>query len=84
MIIGLLVLFRRRFNTQGRVRKFLSANAYAVYIIHPIIVVGVGFGLHTVALYPLLKFGIAAIIAIPACFGFAALIRAVPLARKIL
>jgi len=84
MITSLLVLFRRRFNTHGRVRKFLSANAYAVYIIHPIIVVGVGFGLHTVAVYPLLKFVVGVIIAVPACFGLAGLIQTIPFAKRIL
>lgn len=84
MITSLLVLFRRRFNIQGRARKFLAANAYAVYIIHPIIVVGVGFGLHTVAVYPLFKFGLGVVIAIPACFGLAALVRTIPFAKRIL
>ena len=81
---GLLVLFRKRFNRQGRVWKFLSANAYTVYIIHPPILVGVAYGLHMVALYPLLKFGIAVIIAVPCCFALGTLVRMIPYAKRIL
>jgi glucan biosynthesis protein C len=84
MCTGLLVLFRKRLNRQGRVWNFLSANAYTVYLIHPLILVGVAYGLHTVALYPLLKFGIAVIIAVPCCFALGALVRMIPYAKRIL
>jgi len=81
---GLLILFRKHWNRQGRIWKFLSANAYTVYIIHPPILVGLAYALHTVALYPLLKFGIAVIIAVPCCFALGALVRMIPYAKRIL
>jgi len=34
MCLGLLTLFRDRFNRQGAVARFLSANAFAVYVFH--------------------------------------------------
>jgi surface polysaccharide O-acyltransferase-like enzyme len=84
MCTGLLVLFRKRFNSQGSFGKFLSANAYTVYILHPLVIVGLAYGLHTVTLYPLLKYGIAVMIAIPCCFVLSALVRRIPYAKRIL
>ena len=84
MCTGLLVLFRKRFNRQRSFGKFLSANAYTVYILHPLVIVGLAYGLHTVALYPLLKYGIAVMIAVPCCFVLSALVRMIPYAKKVL
>ena len=83
MCTGLLVLFRKYFNRQGSVWNFLSANAYAAYIFFPVILVSLAYALHTVALYPLLKFGIAVIIAVPCCFALGALVRMIPYAKRI-
>jgi glucan biosynthesis protein C len=83
MCIGLLVFFRMHFNRQGRVWNFLSANAYATYIVHPIILVSLAYSLHFVTLYPLLKYGLAVIIAVPCCFALGALVRMIPYAKRI-
>ena len=80
---GLLVFFRKHVNRQGRVWNFLSANAYAAYIFHPIILVSLAYGLHFVMLYPLLKYGLAVLIAVPCCFVLGALVRMLPYARRI-
>ncbi|NLW49074.1 MAG: acyltransferase, partial [Firmicutes bacterium] len=38
--LGLLVLFREKYNTQGKLSRFLSENAFGVYVFHtPILVV---------------------------------------------
>jgi glucans biosynthesis protein C len=84
MCTGLLVLFRKRFNRQGNLWRFLSANAYTVYILHPLIIVGLAYSLHTVVLYPLLKYAIAVMIAVPGCFVLSTLVRMIPYAKKIL
>lgn len=84
MCTGLLVLFRTRFNRQGSFGKFLSSNAYTVYILHPLVIVGLAYGLHTVALYPLLKYAIAVMIAVPSCFVLSALVRMIPYMKEIL
>jgi len=80
---GLLVFFRKHFNRPGRVWNFLSANAYATYIFHPVVLVSLAYGLHFVTLYPLLKYGIAVIIAVPCCFALGALIRQIPYAKRV-
>jgi surface polysaccharide O-acyltransferase-like enzyme len=80
---GLLVFFRKHVNRQGRVWNFLSANAYATYIFHPVILVSLAYSLHFVTLYPLLKYGLAVIIAVPCCFALGALVRMIPYAKRI-
>ncbi len=66
--IGLLVLFRQRWNHQGRLAISLAASVYTVYLIHPVVLVGFSYAFHVVTLYPLLKWGIAVLITLPLCF----------------
>src|SRR5690606_25732277 len=75
MILGMLTLFRSRFNQQRALGKFLSANAYAVYVIHAPVIVAVAYALRGLHLFPLLKFVVAALLAIPLCFLLASLLR---------
>ena len=82
--IGLLVLFQQRWNHQGRLAKNLAANVYAVYLIHPLVLVGFAYAFHSVALYPLLKFVISVIIVLPLCFVLSNLVRKIPYVNNIL
>jgi glucans biosynthesis protein C len=82
--IGLLVLFRQRWNHQGRLARSLAASVYTVYLIHPPVLVGFAYAFHVVALYPLLKWGIAVLITIPLCFLISLLIRKIPFANRVL
>src|SRR6266566_3784618 len=82
--IGLLVLFRMRWNHQGRLARSLAASVYTVYLIHAPVLVGFAYAFHVVALYPLLKWGIAVLITIPLCFLISSLIRKIPFANRIL
>ena len=82
--IGLLVLFRERWNYQGRLAKEFAANVYTVYLIHPVVLVGFACAFSVVALYPLLKWGIAVLITIPLCFLISSGIRRIPLINRVL
>ena len=84
MIIALLFLFRKWLNRQARVSKAMSASAYTAYIIHAPVVVLVTIAMRNISLYPLLKFALAVIIAVPLCFALANFIRQLPLAKRIL
>ncbi len=84
MIVGLLAVFRRRFGHQGLLGRFLSQQAYAVYIIHAPLLVGVAYALRDVEVFPLFKFVLATAVAIPLCFGAASLVRRLPCAGWIL
>jgi glucans biosynthesis protein C len=82
--LGLLTLFRKRFNHQGALGKFLPSHAYTVYIIHAPLIVALAIALRDVQLYPLLKFALVVPIALLLCFTGAYLVRKLPLAHKIL
>ena len=84
MIIALLFLFRKLFNRQARVGKAMSASVYTAYIIHAPVVVLVTLAMRNISLYPLLKFALAVLIAVPLCFALGNFIRQLPLARQIL
>ncbi len=85
LCLGLLVLFRDRFPTQGRLAKLLSANAFSVYVFHPPIVIGCARLLHGVAWHPLIKFASLTSMGVVISYGLsAAVFRRIPLLRAIL
>jgi fucose 4-O-acetylase-like acetyltransferase len=84
IIIGLLVLFRKRLNHQGKLAQTASASAYTAYIIHGPIIILVALTIRNITLYPLLKFALAVVISVPLCFALANVIRKLPAAKRIL
>lgn len=84
LCVGLLVLARERFNAQGKLPRALSANAYAVYVIHLWPVIGLQFALAGVALHPLGKFAIVTLAGVPLCFALGGLIRRLPPVKRAL
>jgi glucan biosynthesis protein C len=82
---GLLVLYREYFNSQGRLSRFLSANAFAVYVFHPPIVIAGARLLHGLVWHPLVKFGVLTAWAAVVSFALSATVfRRIPLLRRIL
>jgi glucans biosynthesis protein C len=84
MCIGLIYVFRRYLNRQGRLAKFLSPNAYIAYIIHAPVITFTALTLRNVDLYPLLKFGLVALIGVALSFLLGNLIRKLPYTERIL
>ncbi|MBN2316093.1 MAG: acyltransferase family protein [Sedimentisphaerales bacterium] len=84
VVIGLLVLFRKRFNRQGTIVKAMSDSSYTAYIIHAPVIILFTLAVRSVTLYPLLKFAVVVPIAVALSFALANVIRQLPLARKIL
>lgn len=84
MSISLLVLFRERWNHQGRVARSLTPTVYTVYLIHAPVLIGFAYAFHVVALYPLLKWAIAVLITLPLCFLISLVIRKIPLVSRVL
>jgi glucans biosynthesis protein C len=80
--LGLITVFRQRVNTASLVTRFLSANAFAVYVFHAPILVAVSLCLRQFLVTPLAKTALVSVIAIAASLLFAALVRAVPGLRK--
>lgn len=77
MCLGLIVIFRDKFNYQGKLLKFLSQNAFGVYVFHAPILISISVLLRNIHLYPLIKFGIIAPITLLISFTFSYLIRKV-------
>ena len=83
--IGLLGLFRERFNRQGRWATFFSASAFAVYVFHTPILIAITRLLTGLHWLPLLKFGLATILCIIATYILCAFVfRRLPLVKNIL
>ncbi|MBN1582278.1 MAG: acyltransferase [Anaerolineae bacterium] len=84
MCIGLVYLFRRFGSRQGRLARFLSRNAYAAYLIHEAVITIVAYAARSAEVYPLLKWALASLVALPLCFGLSNLIRRLPYADRVL
>ncbi|MCK2218873.1 acyltransferase family protein [Actinomadura sp. ATCC 31491] len=84
VIIGLTVWFRERWNRQGPRGRFLSRNAYTVYITHPLVLVALGWALRGLAAPAAVKFAVMLVLALPLCWGLAALVRRLPGAGRVL
>lgn len=84
VILILLALFQRLGNSTTAVRRFLSQNAYAVYIVHAPVIVGVVALLHSVDQPPALKFLLAFIMAAPLSWFLAAGLRRLRTVRAVL
>lgn len=85
MTIGLLSLFKRKYNTQNKLAKVLSTNAYGVYLIHAPIIVLLSYAVQSISIYPLLKFTMVSLIAVPLCFIISHyFVIRIPYANKIL
>ena len=84
MSIGLLALFKEKYNTQNKLVKRLSKNAFSVYVFHSLIIVSLSLLFAPVNLVPILKFAIIAIVGIPICFLVTDFtIQRVPFLRKL-
>ncbi|MBN1146608.1 MAG: acyltransferase [Anaerolineales bacterium] len=85
MSILMLGLFRQRLDRQGDLGRFLSRNAYSVYIIHPMVIVPLGLLLGGISIDPLLKFILVAPLAVSLCFAAAQfLMRRIPYSERVL
>jgi glucans biosynthesis protein C len=82
---GLLVIYAREFDSQGPLAKFLSDNAFSVYVFHPPILILAARALHSLAWPAISKFCLLTTIAALASFTLsAAVFRRIPLLRDIL
>jgi surface polysaccharide O-acyltransferase-like enzyme len=83
MCLGLIILFRRFFNRESRLGRFLSQHSYTVFIIHAPIIVFLAFALRGIDLENLFKFGMMAVIVVPTCFAVAFIIRKIPFVSRV-
>jgi fucose 4-O-acetylase-like acetyltransferase len=62
----LLTVYRRNFDRQNQATRWLSDNAFGVYLIHPPVLIGFAVLLHGLSLHPLAK---AAVLTLLTAFG---------------
>jgi glucan biosynthesis protein C len=84
MSITVLVWFRSRFNRQGRLARAMSGASYAVYVLHPLVIVPLAIALSGLPLGPVAKFVVAAPLAVALCFAVGYAVRKLPLVRSVL
>ncbi|MBN1156573.1 acyltransferase family protein [Candidatus Woesearchaeota archaeon] len=84
IIISLISIFRKNFNKQGKLIKWMAPNFYAVYIIHQLVIVPLAIIFLSIAIPSYVKFLIVSFIGILLCFIISSLIRKIPFAKKII
>jgi glucan biosynthesis protein C len=84
MCIGLNYAFRRYLNSKGKIAGFLAPNAYTAYLIHAPVITFVALAVRDITIYPLFKWALVALVAIPLCFGISSLIRKLPYTERVL
>jgi glucan biosynthesis protein C len=82
--IGVIYLFRRYLNRRGMLAGFLVPNAYTAYLIHAPVITFLALGFNGATLYPLLKWAMLVVVAVPLCFVLSSLIRKLPYTNRIL
>lgn len=78
ILISLIGITKVKWNTRSKIEKFLANHAYAVYILHPPIIVGVCVIFHNWNVYPPLKFLLLSPIALLSTFLIAYTFRSIP------
>ena len=84
LIMAWLGIARQNWNDQGTLTKEFSRSAYAVYIIHPLVLLLVSLLLKDVHLPSLLKFVITGSISVSLSFAVGSLLVRVPVVKDIL
>jgi peptidoglycan/LPS O-acetylase OafA/YrhL len=83
LIAAWLLVFRERMNRPSAVWSWLNRRAYAVYIIHPPVLVGIALLLHGRAAPALVKFGVVGLLACAATWLVADPLVRLPGVRRV-
>jgi surface polysaccharide O-acyltransferase-like enzyme len=84
MVITVLVWCRDRLDRQGRLLRSMSADSYAVYVLHPLVIVPLALVLSGIRLDLSLKFLLVAPVAVALCFLIGHGVRKLPLVGAVL
>jgi glucan biosynthesis protein C len=83
--LGLIVVFREKFDRQGRVARWLSDNCFSVYVFHAPVLIGVTLMMRGYLAPKPLKFLLASAIAsVVAWVGSSVLFRRIPVLKRVL
>ena len=83
--LGLVVLFRDKFNHQGRLERWLSDNSFAVYLFHTPLLIAITLLMRDFEAPKLVKFFCATLLGVVVTYLACSLVfRRVPLLRRVL
>jgi fucose 4-O-acetylase-like acetyltransferase len=83
MVITILAWFRQSFNHQGRLAQVLSESTFAVYVLHPAIIVPFALLLSDIRLQLNFKFLVVSPVAIALCYFIVYVLRKVPYIKAV-
>lgn len=83
MIVAVLAIAKHKWNDQSSFMKKLARSAYAVYIIHPMVLVLISLLFRDVLLASLLKFVIIGTLSVSLSFALGFLITRIPVVNKV-
>jgi glucan biosynthesis protein C len=84
MSITVLVWFRSRFDCQGSLARAMSGASYAVYVLHPLVIVPLAIALSGLHMNLALKFLLVSPLALVLCFAVGYHVRKLPLVGGVL
>ena len=84
MTIGIVSLFAKRLNAETRLSRFLSANAFGVFMLHAPVLISVSLALARWEVYPLAKHVVIAPLAYLLTLALSAVVRRIPPVARIL
>ena len=82
-ILGIAGIFRERFNEQNTIQKFITDNAFGVFVFHAPVLITVSLLLKSIILSPVIKFFMISTVVIPLTFILSWPIRRIKPFRKI-
>jgi peptidoglycan/LPS O-acetylase OafA/YrhL len=83
--LGLIVLFRDKFNRQGKLARWLSNNSFSVYVFHPPLLIAVTRAMHSLEAPKLLKFLLATVLGVAVSYVASSLVfRRIPVLKRFL
>ncbi len=85
MSIGLIALFREKYNKQSGLVKAISDSSFTVYMFHAPIIITLSIIMTNIPMHPILKFLAACLLGLPLSFAISYyIIRRIPVLNKIL
>jgi glucans biosynthesis protein C len=85
LCLGLVVLFRERFNSQGPLARWMSDNSFAVYFLHPPVLIALTLAMRGMAAPKPLKFLCATVLGVAVTFLASIFIfRRIPVLKRVL
>ena len=84
MSVGLIGIFKEKYNGQSKFISIMSNSAFGVYVFHPPILIAISCIFIKIQCHPILKFLGTCIVAIPLCFLFSYIIKRIRILNKII